>query len=145
MQRKTFYQRPLEMEETFQNAAQVHRKAGGDARIRTGDKGFAGLCLTTWPRRRVTPCFNRRADRIVFSRLWLNTGADNGVRTRDPHLGKVVLYQLSHVRVRKRQLYVTHRVTQGGILLSVFPLAWRHNSFIRQCDSIASTPYLRFY
>ena len=25
---------------------------GGDARIRTGDKGFAGLCLTTWPRRR---------------------------------------------------------------------------------------------
>ena len=26
-------------------------------------------------------------------------GADNGVRTRDPHLGKVVLYQLSHVRV----------------------------------------------
>ena len=27
-------------------------------------------------------------------------GADNGVRTRDPHLGKVVLYQLSHVRVR---------------------------------------------
>ena len=27
-------------------------------------------------------------------------GADNGVRTRDPHLGKVVLYQLSHVRVQ---------------------------------------------
>ena len=26
-------------------------------------------------------------------------GADNGVRTRDPHLGKVMLYQLSHVRV----------------------------------------------
>ena len=25
-------------------------------------------------------------------------GADNGARTRDPHLGKVVLYQLSHVR-----------------------------------------------
>ena len=28
----------------------------------------------------------------------INTGADNGARTRDPHLGKVVLYQLSHVR-----------------------------------------------
>ena len=27
------------------------------------------------------------------------TGADDGIRTRDPHLGKVVLYQLSHVRV----------------------------------------------
>ena len=29
------------------------------------------------------------------------SGADNGVRTRDPHLGKVVLYQLSHVRARR--------------------------------------------
>ena len=28
------------------------------------------------------------------------TGADDGIRTRDPHLGKVMLYQLSHVRVR---------------------------------------------
>ena len=27
-------------------------------------------------------------------------GADDGIRTRDPNLGKVVLYQLSHVRVR---------------------------------------------
>ena len=27
------------------------------------------------------------------------SGADDGVRTRDPTLGKVVLYQLSHVRV----------------------------------------------
>src|SRR5947207_15757373 len=26
-------------------------------------------------------------------------GADDGIRTRDPHLGNVVLYQLSHVRV----------------------------------------------
>ena len=29
------------------------RMFGGDARIRTGGEGFAGLCLTTWPRRRV--------------------------------------------------------------------------------------------
>ena len=28
------------------------------------------------------------------------SGADDGIRTRDPNLGKVVLYQLSHVRVR---------------------------------------------
>ena len=27
-------------------------------------------------------------------------GADNGARTRDPNLGKVVLYQLSHVRLQ---------------------------------------------
>jgi hypothetical protein len=25
--------------------------------------------------------------------------ADDGIRTRDPHLGKVMLYQLSHVRM----------------------------------------------
>ena len=29
----------------------------------------------------------------------LCSGADDGIRTRDPNLGKVVLYQLSHVRV----------------------------------------------
>ena len=31
-------------------------------------------------------------------------GADDGIRTRDPNLGKVVLYQLSHVRVRQMRL-----------------------------------------
>ena len=31
-------------------------------------------------------------------------GADDGIRTRDPHLGKVMLYQLSHVRADRRQL-----------------------------------------
>ncbi len=34
----------------------------------------------------------------AISRPFQIHGADNGVRTRDPHLGKVVLYQLSHVR-----------------------------------------------
>jgi hypothetical protein len=29
--------------------------------------------------------------------------ADDGIRTRDPNLGKVVLYQLSHVRVRRAE------------------------------------------
>ena len=28
---------------------------GGAGRIRTADKGFAGLCLTTWLRRRAFP------------------------------------------------------------------------------------------
>ena len=31
-------------------------------------------------------------------------GADNGARTRDPNLGKVVLYQLSHVRLRESNI-----------------------------------------
>jgi hypothetical protein len=30
-------------------------------------------------------------------------GADDGIRTRDPNLGKVVLYQLSHVRMRLKR------------------------------------------
>jgi hypothetical protein len=29
------------------------------------------------------------------------TGADDRIRTGDPHLGKVMLYQLSHVRLLK--------------------------------------------
>gem|GEM_PF-6533795 len=33
----------------------------------------------------------------VGVRSW-RSGADDGIRTRDPHLGKVMLYQLSHVR-----------------------------------------------
>ena len=37
-------------------------------------------------------------------RLRSCNGADNGARTRDPNLGKVVLYQLSHVRVRGKTL-----------------------------------------
>ena len=63
---------------------------GGEARIRTGGKGFAGLCLTTWPLRQKGPLETVRKC----------NGADNGARTRDPNLGKVVLYQLSHVRLR---------------------------------------------
>jgi hypothetical protein len=36
----------------------------------------------------------------VAQRLW-RLRADDGIRTRDPHLGKVMLYQLSHVRVTR--------------------------------------------
>jgi hypothetical protein len=39
------------------------------------DKGFADLGLTTW-----------------LCRHYLNIGAEDGIRTRDPHLGKVVFY-----------------------------------------------------
>ena len=31
--------------------------------------------------------------------LGMNAGAGNGIRTRDPNLGKVVLYQLSYSRI----------------------------------------------
>ena len=69
-----------------------YQKFGGDARIRTGGEGFAGLCLTTWPLRRICK------GPIEIGPGTFN-GADNGARTRDPNLGKVVLYQLSHVRM----------------------------------------------
>ena len=32
------------------------------------------------------------------------SGAENGTRTRDPNLGKVVLYQLSYFRLKKNLL-----------------------------------------
>ena len=33
--------------------------------------------------------------------------ADDGIRTRDPHLGKVMLYQLSHVRSDLRSAFAS--------------------------------------
>ena len=91
---------------------------GGDVRIRTGDEGFAGLCLTTWPRRHHW-CANAPAmvkkptDGPCHRSASTVDGADNGVRTRDPHLGKVVLYQLSHVRVARRYISGSDRDAQG--------------------------------
>src|SRR5215212_9368852 len=37
-------------------------------------------------------------------------GAEDGTRTRDPHLGKVMLYQLSHFRSKNRD----HRRNDGA-------------------------------
>ena len=50
---------------------------GGDG-IRTRVHGFAGRCLASRP---------------------LHRRADDGIRTRDPHLGKVMRYQLRYVRI----------------------------------------------
>ena len=36
--------------------------------------------------------------RIHYRQLFQINGAGNGTRTRDPHLGKVMLYQLSYSR-----------------------------------------------
>ena len=43
-------------------------------------------------------------------------GADDGVRTRDPDLGKVVLYQLSHVRVARKYNKGCQSILQAPIL-----------------------------
>lgn len=46
-------------------------------------------------------------------------GAGDGVRTRDPELGKLVLYRLSYTRVRERftapgLLYTRRAIGQGA-------------------------------
>ena len=66
---------------------------GGDG-IRTRVYGFAGRCLASRPLHR-----SSRATGGPVPRL----RADDGIRTRDPHLGKVMLYQLSHVRTPSRE------------------------------------------
>ncbi len=58
--------------------------AGCPSRIRTSVHGSKVRCPTT--RRRGSGAFGE------------DTGAEDGTRTRDPHLGKVMLYQLSHFR-----------------------------------------------
>ncbi len=65
---------------------------GGWARNRTEVHGFAGRCITTLPPSLKTKNPGFRAEVSAF-------GAGNETRTRDPNLGKVVLYQLSYSRV----------------------------------------------
>ncbi len=51
-----------------------------------------------------------------YDRPGSDDGADDGVRTRDPDLGKVVLYQLSHVRIARKYDTGTSETTQALIL-----------------------------
>ena len=52
----------------------------------------------------------KKADK---NRPLTSNGADNGARTRDPNLGKVVLYQLSHVRLRIITIRKSERTGKG--------------------------------
>ena len=82
--------------------AELTARRGGSGN-RTRVQGFAGPCLShsaipptvrPWE-----PDRYRRAERTVGTRDgFRHLRADDGIRTRDPHLGKVMLYQLSHVR-----------------------------------------------
>src|SRR5262245_33141195 len=84
---------------------------GGVGRNRTGIDGFAGRCMTILPPRQsleitaperthrhsaVREAKKPRAPGLGASCV---TGAGNETRTRDPDLGKVVLYQLSYSRI----------------------------------------------
>ena len=70
------------------------------------DATFAGGSRGTCPRpiavQRYRDAAERSRGRLDGPDLHF-VGADDGIRTRDPHLGKVMLYQLSHVRVRRRR------------------------------------------
>ncbi len=52
--------------------------------------GASGLCFTIASRRHRT--------QIRVGRVEAKTKADSGTRTRDPQLGKLMLYQLSYAR-----------------------------------------------
>ena len=69
---------------------------GGASRSRTEVHGFAIRCIATLPTRLKLMC------RQVI--LTCKFGAGNETRTRDPDLGKVVLYQLSYSRKSQRFL-----------------------------------------
>ena len=58
------------------------------------------VCLTLAPSRVRAQAMGTKKPGYRGSRA-ITLGADNGARTRDPNLGKVVLYQLSHVRICK--------------------------------------------
>ena len=101
---------------------------GGDDGIRTRVHGFADRSLATRARRHFAGAWLPREDSNLGSRIQSplscqlddgasappheasrssnrgspragqKNGAEDGTRTRDPHLGKVMLYQLSHFR-----------------------------------------------
>ncbi len=48
----------------------------------------------------------------LMTGLLSTDGADDGIRTRDPDLGKVVLYQLSHVRIARNYINGTPKLMQ---------------------------------
>src|ERR1700754_2733519 len=70
---------------------------GGDGN-RTRVHGFAGRCLTTRPLHR-------------WGLMRLAPRADDGIRTRDPHLGKVMRYQLRYIRAPRTTCRPSRRTT----------------------------------
>ena len=67
-----------------------------------GDEGTPGL-----PRRARWPDGSSEGQEPAVSSGF--SVADDGVRTRDPQLGKLMLYQLSYVRVRLNDSVIVER------------------------------------
>ena len=71
----------------------AREESGGAFRSRTGLDGFAIRYITALLTRQ-----NLLPSQAVTETLLHKFGAGNETRTRDPDLGKVVLYQLSYSR-----------------------------------------------
>jgi hypothetical protein len=69
-------------------------------------KGFADLSLShlgtpplNWYKEKTEKIISRLLHNAYCLLITVLSGAGNGIRTRDPNLGKVVLYQLSYSRI----------------------------------------------
>src|SRR5262245_18739541 len=75
---------------TWRHRVPHQTQTGGQGRNRTGVDGFAGRCMTTLP----PGPTQAKKPRLCAPGAFAGSGAGNETRTRDPDLGKVVLYQL---------------------------------------------------
>ena len=108
----------------------------GWGRNRTGVHGFAGRCITTLPPSRI--------------RLLIKIGAGNETRTRDPNLGKVVLYQLSYSRPPKEPIFLSTRYLESSEFTGLFrvkmskPIYFRHHAkWLRLLYLLSQFPFLQ--
>ena len=62
----------------------------------------------------------------------MSIGADDEIRTRDPHLGTVMLYQLSHVRVCSPHPSEVGRLRNQGLALVLQRYPRRTPLFLHQ-------------
>ena len=81
-------------------------KIGGWNRSRTGVHGFAGRCMTTLPS-------------SLNGLQCKKNGAGNEIRTRDPDLGKVVLYQLSYSRFKSEMRILQKKIAMSTIFYKI--------------------------
>ena len=86
-------------------------------RIELGNRGFADLGLTAW-----------LCHQYMIKDTRQKNGAENETRTRDPHLGKVMLYQLSYFRILSF-VSAAPRVTDKEYN-TTFPSACQHFFYI---------------
>ena len=67
-------------------------------------------------------------------------GAENETRTRDPNLGKVMLYQLSYFRICNPILFVWD--CKGTNIFFISKLFCRN--FQKKCENHIFSPFFRF-